>query len=78
MRSAAVLLSTTRSSPRPVARPAMRAQRRSSRAVKPSPRPCNDRAALLTRRLAGMTRRYVRRRPVPPERLTGFAAARLH
>jgi hypothetical protein len=57
----------------------MRAQRRSVRAVKPSSRPCTDRAALLTRRLAGMTRRYVRRRRPPSlQPITGFAAARLH
>jgi hypothetical protein len=52
--------------------------RRSARAVKPSARRPDDRAALLTRRLIGMSRRYVRRRAPPPPRVRGFLPARLH
>jgi len=78
MRSAAVLLSTTRSAVRPLPRPAVRAQRRTSRAVTPSSRSRTDRAASFSRRLAGMARRHVRRRPAPPARVTGFVAAQLH
>jgi hypothetical protein len=53
--------------------------RRSARAVEPSARRRpDDRAALLTRRLIGMSRRYVRRRAPPPPRVRGFLPARLH
>ena len=78
MRSAAVLLSTTRSHVRLAARLNGRPVRRSVRAVKPSVRRPDDRAALLTRRLIGMSRRYVRRRAPPPPRVRDFIPARLH
>jgi hypothetical protein len=52
--------------------------RRTARAIEPSARRTGDRAALLTRRLIGMSRRYVRRRAPPPPRVRGFLPARLH
>jgi len=52
--------------------------RRTARAIKPSARREGDRTALLTRRLVGMSRRYVRRRAPPPPRVRGFVPARLH
>jgi hypothetical protein len=78
MRSAAVLLSTTRSKVRATARLTGRPARRSARAVTPSARPHPDRMALLTRRAKGMSRRYVHRRRPPPPRVRDFVPARLH
>jgi len=77
MRSAAVLLSTTRCARRIVARQPQRASRRSSRAVTPT-RVAAARPASRARRLHGTTPRLARRsRPEAPA-ATGFVPARLH
>jgi len=76
MRSAAVLLSTTRCARRIVARQPQRASRRSSRAV--TTRHAAARPATHARRLHGVTPRIARRRRPEPAETACFVAARLH
>jgi hypothetical protein len=77
MRSAAVLLSTTRCARRIVARHPQRASRRSSRAVAPSRIVDAGRASASRRTQGAIARLARRRRPAIPVS-QGFVPARLH
>jgi len=77
MRSAAVLLSTTRCARRIVARQPQRASRRSSRALSPTLR-VNARLAFPARRILGTVARIARRRRPAQTASPGFVPARLH
>jgi hypothetical protein len=77
MRSAAVLLSTTRCARRIVARQPQRASRRATRASTLTVR-VNARPAAPARRTAGSAPRIARRRRPPEPLSAGFVPARLH